>query len=91
MTRKTLATAAPGGSGPAEPAAAPVTFAVLGDTPYGAAQREVFPALVDDINADPHVRFVLHAGDVKDGSSTCTTPASPTWRSCTAPSPTRSS
>lgn len=65
------ASAAPGGSGPAAPAAAPVTFALLGDTPYGAAQRAAFPALVDRINADPDVRFVLHAGDVKDGSSTC--------------------
>lgn len=65
------ASAAPAGSGPAGPAAGSVTFAVLGDTPYGDAQRAVFPALVDQINADPKVRFVLHAGDVKDGSSTC--------------------
>ena len=65
------AAAAPGGGGPAGPAAAPVTFALLGDTPYGDAQRAAFPALVEDINADPKVRFVLHAGDVKNGSSTC--------------------
>jgi len=45
--------------------------AVLGDTPYGASQRLQFPALVDDINADRSVELVLHAGDVKDGSSTC--------------------
>jgi Calcineurin-like phosphoesterase len=67
----TVAGASPGGSGPAEPAAAPVTFALLGDTPYGDAQRAQFPALVDVINADPAIRFVLHAGDVKNGSSTC--------------------
>lgn len=65
------AAASPGGGGPAGPAAAPVTFALLGDTPYGDAQRAVFPALVDQINGDAHVRFVLHAGDVKNGSSTC--------------------
>lgn len=65
------AAASPGGGGPAAPAAAPVTFALLGDTPYGDAQRAVFPALVDQVNADAHVRFVLHAGDVKNGSSTC--------------------
>ena len=65
------AAAAPGGAGPAGPAAAPVTFALLGDTPYGDAQRAVFPTLVNDINADAKVRFVLHAGDVKNGSSTC--------------------
>ena len=70
----TAAGAAPGGSGPAEPAAAPVTFALLGDTPYGDAQRAQFPALVDAVNADPAIRFVLHAGDIKNGSSTCDDP-----------------
>lgn len=65
------AAASPGGSGPAGPASAPVTFAVLGDTPYGAEQRVQFPSLVAAVNADPKVRFVLHAGDVKDGASTC--------------------
>jgi hypothetical protein len=49
----------------------PVTFALLGDTPYGDAQRAQFPGLVDAINADPAVRMVLHAGDVKNGTSTC--------------------
>ncbi|MGP3915541.1 metallophosphoesterase [Nonomuraea sp. 10N515B] len=48
-----------------------VTFALIGDTPYGDAQQAVFPKLVDSIDADPDVRFVLHAGDVKNGSSTC--------------------
>ncbi|GAA2870793.1 hypothetical protein GCM10010517_31060 [Streptosporangium fragile] len=48
-----------------------VTFALLGDTPYGDAQRAEFPALVEAVDADPDVRFVLHAGDVKNGSSTC--------------------
>jgi hypothetical protein len=47
------------------------TFALLGDTPYGDAQRAAFPALVKKVNADPGVRMVLHAGDVKNGSSTC--------------------
>jgi len=47
------------------------TVAVLGDTPYGDEQRAQFPALVEDINADRKVRLVLHAGDVKNGSSTC--------------------
>ncbi|WP_188187915.1 metallophosphoesterase [Nonomuraea sp. SYSU D8015] len=53
------------GSGPA------VTFALIGDTPYGDAQQAAFPGLVGSIDADPDVRFVLHAGDVKNGSSTC--------------------
>jgi hypothetical protein len=47
------------------------TFALLGDTPYGDAQRAEFPALVEAVNADSGVRMVLHAGDVKNGSSTC--------------------
>ncbi|MEO3859618.1 metallophosphoesterase [Acrocarpospora sp. B8E8] len=47
------------------------TFALLGDTPYGAAQEAAFPLLVDDINADRDVKLVLHAGDVKSGSSSC--------------------
>ncbi len=51
--------------------AGPLTFALLGDTPYGEEQRAVFPALVADIDADPKVRLVLHAGDVKGGSQTC--------------------
>ena len=58
---------APGGAS----ASSPFTLALLGDTPYGDAQRVVFPALVDDVNADPKVRLVLHAGDVKSGSQTC--------------------
>jgi hypothetical protein len=52
-------------------AAQPLTFALIGDTPYGDAQEQQFPALVQAVNADPKVRMVLHAGDVKTGSSTC--------------------
>jgi hypothetical protein len=48
------------------------TFAVIGDIPYGAAQIARFPAVVDQINADPQVQFVDHLGDIKDGSSQCT-------------------
>ena len=51
--------------------AAPVEVALIADTPYGDAQRRQFPALVEAINGDPQVRMVLHAGDVKNGSSTC--------------------
>ena len=61
------ATAAPGGPR----GAAPTTIALLGDTPYGDEQRVQFPALVADVNADPRIRLVLHAGDVKSGSTTC--------------------
>lgn len=63
---------APAAAGaPVNSGAGPLTFALLGDTPYGDAQRAQFPALLGEINDDPKVRLVLHAGDVKDGSSTC--------------------
>jgi endonuclease/exonuclease/phosphatase family metal-dependent hydrolase len=49
------------------------TLAVIGDTPYGDEQVAAFPGLVEDVNADPKVRLVMHLGDIKNGSSTCTT------------------
>ncbi|MGE5764958.1 MAG: metallophosphoesterase [Mycobacterium leprae] len=49
----------------------PLTFVLIGDVPYGDVQRAQFPALVADVNADPKVRMVLHAGDVKNGGSAC--------------------
>jgi hypothetical protein len=48
------------------------TFAVIGDIPYGDAQLANFPKLIGQINADPNVRLVMHAGDMKSGSSKCT-------------------
>ncbi len=50
----------------------PLTLAVIGDTPYGDAQVAAFPDLVADVNRDPKVDVVLHLGDIKSGSSTCT-------------------
>lgn len=49
----------------------PFTVAVIGDTPYGAAQEALFPTLVGSINADPTVDLVLHLGDIKAGSTVC--------------------
>ena len=64
------------GAAAAHPPGAPesrrgLQIALLGDTPYGDAQRQQFPALVSAVNRDPAVRLVLHAGDIKSGSSTC--------------------
>lgn len=65
-------TSAPAEAGaPDNRSAAPLEIALIADTPYGDAQRAAFPALVDAINAAPQVRVVLHAGDIKNGSSTC--------------------
>jgi hypothetical protein len=47
------------------------TFAVIGDVPYGAAQLASFPGWIQQINADPDVRHVVHLGDIKNGSSLC--------------------
>jgi hypothetical protein len=49
------------------------TFAVIGDVPYGAAQIAAFPGWIQQINADPDVRSVVHVGDIKNGSSLCAT------------------
>jgi hypothetical protein len=49
-----------------------LTIAVIGDTPYGEAQKAQFPELVADIDAEPDVELALHLGDIKNGSSLCT-------------------
>lgn len=49
----------------------PLALAVIGDTPYGAAQLAEFPELVSAIDADPKVRVVAHLGDIKSGSTRC--------------------
>jgi len=54
-------------------AAKPATYAIIGDTPYGTPQVENFPDDVAEINADPDVSLVMHLGDIKNGSSLCST------------------
>lgn len=48
-----------------------VSFALLGDVPYGVGEEGKFGQVVADINASRNVRFVLHTGDVKQGSERC--------------------
>ena len=48
-----------------------ITYAIIGDTPYGAAQLAAFPRLVSAVNDDPDVKLTLHLGDIKDGASVC--------------------
>ena len=60
---------APAADPPRSPAGS--TLALIGDTPYGSEQAARFPDLSADINHDPDVRLVLHAGDVKGGSERC--------------------
>jgi hypothetical protein len=49
------------------------TYGIIGDTPYGQPQLENFPNDIAEINADPQVQLVMHLGDIKNGSSLCTT------------------
>jgi len=49
----------------------PVTLAVIGDVPYGTAQEATVGDLVTAVNNDPKVRQVVHVGDFKSGSTTC--------------------
>jgi hypothetical protein len=49
-----------------------LTFAVIGDVPYGTDAEAHFPTFVAGINADPDVVQVTHLGDIKDGSTPCT-------------------
>lgn len=54
----------------------PFEFALIGDTPYIASNTPgvdypPFDRLVEEINADPRLKWVLHAGDIKNGSTRC--------------------
>jgi hypothetical protein len=47
------------------------SFAVIGDTPYGSAALAKFPQNVAALNADSSLDFVVHVGDIKNGSTVC--------------------
>jgi hypothetical protein len=57
------------------PAQAGFGFAVIGDIPYDppntTSESDRFPAVVDQINADPAIQMVDHLGDIKSGPSRC--------------------
>jgi hypothetical protein len=48
-----------------------ITYAIVGDTPYGPAQLAEFPRLASALNADPDAELTIHLGDIKDGASAC--------------------
>ncbi|MCW2990845.1 MAG: hypothetical protein JWM73_1439 [Solirubrobacterales bacterium] len=73
MPRILLAALALTLAAPSLAAAKPLTVAVIGDIPYGSAAVAAFPGDIDQINADPAVRRVIHLGDIKNGSSPCDT------------------
>jgi hypothetical protein len=51
--------------------AGPLTYAVIGDVPYGNTALTQFPSLISAINGDPAVQRVIHIGDIKSGSTVC--------------------
>jgi hypothetical protein len=67
------APAAFAGKGHVSHSAKAVTYAVIGDTPYGQPQIDNFPNDVAEINQDRKVRLVMHLGDIKNGSTECST------------------
>jgi len=50
------------------------SFALIGDVPYGVAAGEHYQPyenLANELNEDNHVKWVLHAGDIKSGGTEC--------------------
>ncbi len=48
-----------------------VSFALIGDVPYGLNEEPQFDRVIREINSRRSVQFVLHSGDVKQGSERC--------------------
>ncbi len=46
-----------------------LTMAVYGDWPYSVPLLNAAPLLINSVNSDPHVRLVLHIGDIHAGST----------------------
>ncbi|OAI11692.1 hypothetical protein A1359_01705 [Methylomonas lenta] len=46
-------------------------FALIGDVPYNEVDYWKFDNVIADINANKKLKWVLHAGDFKNGSSLC--------------------
>jgi hypothetical protein len=50
----------------------PLTVAVFGDWPYNQNLLDNAPLLINSVNADRSVSFVIHVGDIHSGSMACT-------------------
>lgn len=50
--------------------AEPVSFGLFGDTPYGDWERTELPKMIREMDAED-LAFVVHDGDIKNGSSAC--------------------
>jgi hypothetical protein len=47
------------------------SFALIGDQEYDSEQEARFPNLIEDINQDRSLSFVVHVGDIKSGATPC--------------------
>jgi hypothetical protein len=56
---------------PPAPPRSGFAFALIGDMPYSEREAAEFDRLLDAVNADRTVSFVMHAGDIKSGSEPC--------------------
>src|SRR5262245_34654073 len=54
---------------PQETGSAKFEFALIGDVPYGAGDDVKLDRIIEEVNKDNKVAWVLHAGDIKNGSS----------------------
>ncbi len=59
-------------AGSEDGAPAPFHFALLGDVPYSDEEEVWFLGLLDRLNTDATLAFVVHDGDFKSGRSPCT-------------------
>ena len=46
-------------------------FALFGDLPYNEREVEVLRLIIDEMNRDNELAFVVHDGDIKSGGETC--------------------
>ena len=44
-------------------------FALIGDVPYGVGDDVKLDRIIEEVNKDPKIAWVLHSGDIKNGSS----------------------
>lgn len=54
-----------------QPATNSFSFALIGDMPYYPQDDAKFDRLQAEVNADPSIAWVLHAGDIKTGGAPC--------------------
>ncbi len=63
-----IVTAVPAAT-PQEKGSSRFEFALIGDMPYGAGDDVKLDRIIEEVNKDPKMAWVLHAGDIKNGSS----------------------